>query len=161
MKWDVRFLCLAKEVATWSKDPGSKVGSVIADSKHRVVGLGFNGFPPGIKDDERLQDRPTKLKFVLHAEDNAIAFASRTDLAGCTIYVWDIPPCTACASKIIRSGIARVVSPPNNREDWADNCNLAEGLMREAGIEIVHIDRSVIDKWHGLNKDEPVTVTRF
>ena len=61
MKWDVRFLRLAREVSTWSKD-GTGVGAVVADPKHRVVGLGYNGFPSGIEDNERLKDRMVEIE---------------------------------------------------------------------------------------------------
>jgi len=44
--WDYRFLAMVQLVAAWSKDPSSKVGSVITDGK-RIVSLGFNGFPAG------------------------------------------------------------------------------------------------------------------
>jgi dCMP deaminase len=55
--WDVRFLEMAKLVSTWSKDPSTQVGAVLVDPCHRVVSLGFNGFPRAIADDARLRDR--------------------------------------------------------------------------------------------------------
>ena len=144
MKWDVRFLRLAREASTWSKDPGLKVGAIIADHRHRVVGCGYNGFPPGIKDDERLQDRPTKLDIILHAEDNAIAYSYTTDLRNCSIYVWGIPPCAQCASKIIRAGITRVISTPNTKEAWQDQCTLAHGMFTEASVRTFTIEKSTV-----------------
>ena len=50
LSWDLRFLDLAKLVSTWSQDPSTKVGAVIADSDNRIVSIGYNGFPKGIKD---------------------------------------------------------------------------------------------------------------
>ena len=76
-KWDLRLLGLAKHVAEWSKDPSTKVGAVIADQKHRVLSLGFNGFARGVKDlAQRLDDRETKYDMIIHAERNAILFAN-------------------------------------------------------------------------------------
>jgi deoxycytidylate deaminase len=70
---DERYLALAKEVSTWSKDPSTQVGAVTVGSKKEVLSQGFNGFPRNIKDtDERYNNRETKYKFVVHAEMNAI-----------------------------------------------------------------------------------------
>jgi deoxycytidylate deaminase len=43
-KWDERYLALAKEVSTWSKDPSTQVGAVTVGSKKEVLSQGFNGF---------------------------------------------------------------------------------------------------------------------
>jgi dCMP deaminase len=83
--WDLRFLTLAKTVSTWSKDPSTKVGAVIVDKNRRVVSLGYNGFPKGVKDTiEKLEDREQKYKHMVHAERNAMLFANKS-LKGCTI----------------------------------------------------------------------------
>ncbi|MBT7127172.1 MAG: CMP deaminase, partial [Candidatus Thioglobus sp.] len=72
-KWDKRYLGLAAEVSTWSKDPSTQVGAVTVGSKKEVLSQGFNGFPRGIDDsDERYNNRDTKYKLVVHAEMNAI-----------------------------------------------------------------------------------------
>lgn len=72
LKWHHRFLSLAKHVAGWSKDPSTKVGCVIAKDK-RIVSVGYNGFPEGIRDTyERLNNRELKYQIVQHAEENAI-----------------------------------------------------------------------------------------
>ena len=85
--WDKRFLDMARLVAAWSKDPSTQVGAVVVDPDYRVRGMGYNGFPAGIKDDERLHDRPAKHKLVVHAETNAIATACRhgASFLGCTL----------------------------------------------------------------------------
>ncbi len=65
--WNKRFLDLAEHVASWSKDPSTKVGAVVVDEKKRVVSLGYNGFPRGVLDiDSRYNDRDTKHLFVAH-----------------------------------------------------------------------------------------------
>ena len=40
-KWDQRFLELAKQISTWSKDPSTQVGCVVVgpDREIRVLGL--------------------------------------------------------------------------------------------------------------------------
>ena len=96
-KWDRRFIELAQHIATWSKDPSSKVAAVIVDEYRRVVSVGFNGFPAGVSDEEVPRER--KLLRVVHAEVNALAFAT-APVRGCTIYVTH-PCCANCAAILI------------------------------------------------------------
>lgn len=139
--WDLRFLSMAQLVAAWSKDPSSKVGSVITDGK-RIVSLGFNGFPAGTDDDPAIYaDRDRKYRRVLHAEQNAISFARR-DLAGCTIYITH-PPCARCAAQIIQEGIKRVVCPcpsPEFLARWSDDMKEARAMFNEANVSFVELD---------------------
>ena len=138
-KWDKRFLGLAEHVSQWSKDPSTKVGCCIADTKNRIVSVGYNGFPIGVADNEAyLNDRDKKLQRTIHAEPNAILFAQR-DLTDHTLYVYPFPPCVNCAALIIQSGIVRVVSPeasPELRERWHESMLAAEEMFKEAGVEL-------------------------
>ncbi|NDG28619.1 CMP deaminase [bacterium] len=134
-KWDVRFLELARFVSNWSLDPSTKVGAVISDKHNRVVSIGYNGFPKGIKDDERLNDRETKYKIIVHGEINAITFANR-NLEDCTLYTYPFEPCPRCAGIIIQSGIKRIVAPINKIDRWENDFKLSRQLFNEANIEI-------------------------
>lgn len=107
-KWDKRFLEMAELVATWSKDPSTKVGAVIVDGKNRVVGTGYNGPPRGVVDEDLSEDRERRLMRTIHAEVNAILFSNKSDLSDATIYV-TAPPCANCATLIIQKGIRHVV----------------------------------------------------
>lgn len=143
-KWDNRFIGLANLIATWSRDPSTGVGAVIADPNNRIVSMGFNGFPRSVRDDDTiLENRDEKLRRTIHAETNAILFASRP-VAGCTIYVTH-PPCAKCAAVIIQSGIARVVSrPPWNSftDRWADDIKSANEMFIEAGVTFDYVGGS-------------------
>lgn len=138
-KWDKRFMDLAKHISSWSKDPSTKVGCVIADDDKKVVALGYNGFPRGIADSpERLNHRETKYKFVVHSEPNAFANANRS-VKGCTIYTYPFAPCSDCMKLIITNGIKRVVylaATPELRARWGESLKFAEDMAREAGLEI-------------------------
>lgn len=134
--WDKRFLILARHISTYSKDPSTQVGAVIFDKNNRVISMGYNGFPVGIKDNERIFDRDTKLQLTIHAEMNAILF-SHNNLDGSTIAVWPFPPCSSCSSCIIQSGISRVISVNNVPERWRESMEKSKALLREAGREIV------------------------
>lgn len=134
--WDIRFLELAQLVGSWSKDPTTQVGAVIVDESHRVVSLGYNGFPRNVQDHEyRLEDRELKLHMTIHAEQNAILFAHK-DLQGCTMYTWPIQCCAQCAAMIIQSGIKRVVSPNMTfRPEWRKSFDIANTMFEDAKVE--------------------------
>ena len=140
-KWDQRYLALAKEVSTWSKDPSTQVGAVTVGSKKEVLSQGFNGFPRSIKDsDERYNDRETKYKLVVHAEMNAIynATYSGTSLDGATLYVYGLPICSECAKGIIQVGIKKVVVEKSKELDnWNESVQLSKKMFDEAGVELI------------------------
>jgi dCMP deaminase len=120
-KWDKRFLSMAREVASWSKDPTTKVGCVIVRGKTEL-GLGYNGFPPQVKDkDEWWQDREIKNKLVIHAEANAIRKASaHGSLQGCTAYIWPCATCGECAKLLTAYGITKVLAPKSHRTEFEE-----------------------------------------
>lgn len=134
-KWDKRFLDLAKLVASWSKDPSTQVGAVITDYNNKIISLGYNGFPVGVSDNNRLQDRDLKYKIIIHAECNALMFA-RTELTGYTIYTYPFMPCPKCASMIVQAGILRVVSYNNMPDRWMQDFKVSEDIFKECEIDL-------------------------
>jgi dCMP deaminase len=134
MKWELRYLEMARLVSTWSKDPSTKVGAVIVDSDNTVISVGFNGLPRRIQDtDQRLNNRDIKLKMIIHAEINAIITAKRP-LNGTTIYTYPFMSCSQCAGMIIQSGICRHISYKTNNERWKDSFDLALEMFDEARV---------------------------
>lgn len=137
-KWDKRFLDQAAQVATWSKDPSSRLGAV-AVLDRRIVATGYNGFPEGFPDDEELyNDRDTKLKYVVHAEENAIYNAARygVSLKGATLYVDGIATCSKCAKAVIQSGVKRVVMRYKPmKSDWASSFEDTKFMFEKCGVE--------------------------
>lgn len=144
-KWDKRYMQLARQVASWSKDPSSQIGAVAIAPKGQVLSQGYNGFPRGIADsEERMNHRETKYKFIVHAEMNAIynATYNGVSLDGATLYVSGLPCCAECAKGIIQVGISRVVmdgDPQNPR--WKESCDLALSMFQESGVEVRFIPR--------------------
>lgn len=135
IKWDKKYLSLAKFISDWSKDLSTKVGAVIFDDKFRVVSLGYNGFPQNIYDNpELIENRDTKLMLTVHAEINAIIFAKR-DLTGCNLVTFPFSPCSNCGSAIIQSGIKRVVSLESDNPRWKESFEFSKKMFQEAGIE--------------------------
>ena len=111
--------------------------------------MGMNGFPRGIADTpERLNDRETKLKLVVHGEMNAVLAAARVGipLKGCTMYLaatsvdgglWGGPPCVRCTVEVIQAGIIEIVSYPVKSaiSKWAADLETARILLDEAGVK--------------------------
>lgn len=147
-RWDKHFLGLSLYHSRLSKDPSTRVGSVIVGPDREILSAGFNGFPRGIADTpERLCDRETKLKLIVHAEMNALLAAARTGmrLKGCSLYlaatddsglVWGGPPCTRCMVEIIQVGISEIVTYPIKSvpSRWHEDLKLARSLIEEVGI---------------------------
>lgn len=146
-KWDIRFLSMAKLVASWSKDVnGTQVGAVFVTQERRVISVGYNGFAQGIDDlEERYNDRNLKYDLVVHAEENGLIFANRDELKGCCLYTYPFMPCSRCAAKMIQAGIKRVVSLENNNPRWVDNFKLTIIQFSEKGIILDLYDPGVLN----------------
>jgi dCMP deaminase len=132
---------MAQHVARLSKDPSTKVGAVIFDPKRRIVSAGYNGFARGVADTmDRLKDRDIKYKMVLHAEKNAIMFAT-APLDNCTIVVTH-PCCAQCAAQVIQSGIKNVIWPRPGTDflaRWGDDYKLAHLQFSEAKVRVLEV----------------------
>ena len=136
-KWDKRFMDLAKQVATWSKDRSTGVGAVIVNDNKKVLSIGFNGFPRGVNDDiEERHIRPEKNLYVVHAERNALDEAE-TSLVGATIYCTFFT-CATCAHGIIQKGLKRVVAPEPDweAERYSESQKAAMKMYNEVGIQV-------------------------
>lgn len=140
--WSRRFLRLALEVASWSKDPKGGVGAVLVDERKRVVGLGFNGFPDRIPDDEALLNDPeAKLPRMIHAEVNAVLNATRS-VHGASLFT-TLTPCAECAKLIIQAGISevyRLPHPSHRHTRWTSSFDLAATILTEAGVRIETVE---------------------
>ncbi|WJN63367.1 deoxycytidylate deaminase [Streptomyces phage phiScoe55] len=120
-------LGIAAEVATMADCTRSQVGCVILNKRKRILGVGYNGLPPGIPGcatagncprgrltrDECAPDSDYANCAADHAERNAIRDAldkgiHPDELKGSTIYVTR-KPCPACQTLITAVGIERVV----------------------------------------------------
>jgi len=139
-KWQARFMSLARQVASWSKDESTKVGAVIVRPDRTIASVGFNGFARGVRDDRGgIINRETKLMRTIHAELNAI-LSAKEPLGDCFLFVWPFQPCAQCAAAIIQSGIKRVYFPVptdiERGERWKDSFNEALAMFYEAGIYV-------------------------
>jgi dCMP deaminase len=137
--WGDKYIHLAKEISTWSKDPSTKIGAVVIGEHGQILSQGYNGFPRGINDTpERLNDRERKYELIVHAEMNAIynACLNGVSLKDSTLYVYGLPICNECAKGIIQVGIKKVVAmrPQIYNSQWDKSIKDAEALFREAEV---------------------------
>ena len=147
-KWDIRYLQLAENIASWSKDPSTQIGAIAVGTKGQVLAQGYNGFPRGVEDRvSYYEDRETKYKYVVHAEMNVIynATYNGVSLDGSTLYVSGLPVCSDCAKGIIQVGISKVVMKEQNiPQRWAESWGMTAGLFDEANInwEFINVTSS-------------------
>ena len=140
--WDLRFLDGTRRVAGWSKDPSTQVGAIIADGAHRIVSVGFNGFPAGMADTPaRYADRADKYARIIHAEMNALLCAP-VGLHGSTIYT-SLPPCDRCTVMLLQTGVHRFVSaavPIDVLDRWQETITRSRQFVDECGGEWVNYE---------------------
>ena len=142
ISWDQYFMGIALLSAQRSKDPNTQVGACIVNSEHRIVGVGYNGFPSGCDDNVLPWSREgsyleTKYPFVVHAELNAI-LNSIQNLKGCTIYV-ALFPCNECAKAIIQSGISEIVYLCDKYAD-TDGVKASKLMLTQAKVKLRKLD---------------------
>jgi len=134
--WDAYFLAIAEAVSRRSPDPSTRHGCVLVDADRRVVATGYNGPVAGLPNDMVPLERPAKYDWLIHAEDNAVAFA-RCDLRGSTAYVTG-PPCAACFRRLLQVGVRRIVHAGRTSacisEPEAAAC---DAMARALGVEVV------------------------
>jgi dCMP deaminase len=133
---------MAKEISTWSKDPSAKIGAIAVGEKGQILSQGFNGFPRGVDDtEERLNDRETKYKYVVHGEMNCIynACLNGVSLNGATLYVHGLPVCSECSKGIVQVGIKRVIMeyPDNIPDRWRDSLKITREILHEGGVVVL------------------------
>lgn len=142
ISWDRYFMGIALLSAQRSKDPNTQVGACIVNSEHRIVGVGYNGFPSGCDDNALPWAREggyleTKYPFVVHAELNAI-LNSIQNLKGCTVYV-ALFPCNECAKAIIQSGISEIVYLCDKYAD-TDGVKASKLMLTQANVKLRKLD---------------------
>lgn len=125
--WDEYFLLIAEAVALRADCTRRKVGAVIVDQYHRIVATGYNGAYPGgpsclagqcprgrMSHEEvalgSSYDSGPGSCVALHAEQNAVMYASMDQRVRGTIYSTE-EPCDGCWRMLAGSGVQRVVWP--------------------------------------------------
>lgn len=143
LSWDDYFMEITRLVARRSTCLRRHVGSIIVRDR-RILATGYNGAPRGLKHCSELgclrekmgvpSGRMQELCRGLHAEQNAIIQAALFGVSIENSHIYTVTqPCVVCAKMIINAGIKRIVFD----EPYPDQ--LAEDMIKEAGIELVNI----------------------
>jgi len=107
--WVDYFIAMAFIARTRSHDAETQHGCVITDSNHRVLGVGYNGFPRAC--DPMVESclpniRPEKYPWMLHSEHNACVNCSLTPYKGIAhVTGW---PCNGCVMTMWQHGVETV-----------------------------------------------------
>jgi dCMP deaminase len=113
--FDEIYMELAENLAAKSHCVKAQVGAVLTKDT-RIISLGYNGPPAGTYNCDQVwpetgcpRDSKGSCSLALHAEQNAILYASKNNVAveGSTLYV-TLSPCIACARVIFTVGIKKV-----------------------------------------------------
>lgn len=138
--WDNKFIKLAQEIATWSKDPSTKVGAILVDADHNVIGTGYNGFPRGVPDDPaEYDDREIKYSKIVHGEINAILSARGNLPYAHTLYTIPFMPCCRCAGIIIQAKISNVVTIYSDNERWKESFAITRKMFSQAQVNLTEL----------------------
>jgi len=144
-RWENRFVKLADHVSTWSKDPNTKIGAVVAlPFSRQILSTGYNGLPRGVDDgvpERSSRENGEKYYWYGHAERNAIYNAARfgIQLMDSIIHLNAGMPCTGCAIAIIQAGIKGVVCQdghPTGTDNpkWTEEAERSRVMFKEAGV---------------------------
>lgn len=96
ISWDEYFMGVATLSGMRSKDPNTQVGACIVSEEHKILSMGYNGFPTGCSDDDfpwAREGEPLENKYfyTTHSELNAILNYRGGSLEGATMYVTLFP----------------------------------------------------------------------
>jgi dCMP deaminase len=138
-KWQKRFLDIARQIATWSKDPSTQVGAIAVSPVRAILETGYNGLPRGVEDKPARMERPAKYIWTAHAEANLVAHAARERLEGSTVYVTHMC-CADCTKLLINAGVAAVVVGPGTTSMPEEQFTAAFEMLFEAGVRVQVIE---------------------
>jgi dCMP deaminase len=127
--WDEWGLWIAAAVALRADCRRLRVGSVLMDSHHRIVGQGYNGAAPGGPSCLKGQcprafsdvasgssyDTGPGACIATHAEQNALLDAGLVRARGTVVYVTE-HPCQGCFKIMGTAQVSKVVWPGGSRE---------------------------------------------
>lgn len=148
ISWNEYFMFSAILASKRSKDPSTKVGAVVVNNEHRIVGTGYNGFPNGIDDsllpwskDSKLFEE-TKYAYVVHAESNCLTNSVKSNLKGCSLFV-TLFPCSSCTKLIIQRGINYIIYLNECKDQTSGDHKASLRMLELAGIKLTKFNSDV------------------
>jgi dCMP deaminase len=143
--WHQYFMETAFLVGTRTTCLRRKVGAVLVKN-NQIIASGYNGAPKGVDHcsvtgclRQELNVPSGKMHELCrgtHAEQNAIiqAAVNGTSIAGAILYC-TTQPCIICTKMLINAEISEIYIAESYEDD------LALDLLREAGIELIRVDK--------------------
>lgn len=138
--WNDYFLGLAKAVSQRSHDIHTQHGCIITDQQNRIIGVGYNGFPKGMNDNNLPTSRPEKYRWMIHAERNALSNCVIRPDNG-TAYITG-QSCNQCIMSLWQEGVKTVVMANNHGTYLFDEKEQKQFdlFCQHTGIQIVKVD---------------------
>lgn len=146
--FDDIYMDLAVNLAKRSHCVKAQVGAVLTKDT-RIISLGYNGPPAGthncdVEFPEQGCPRDSKgsCSLALHAEQNAILYASKNKVAveGSTLYV-TLSPCIACARVVYTMGIKKVIFIDSYAAFKKLPTDEGVEFLKKFGVEVEQYDR--------------------
>ncbi|XP_016838361.1 uncharacterized protein LOC100678792 isoform X2 [Nasonia vitripennis] len=143
---DSIFMEMADLVSKYSNDSKCKVGACIVREDNEIVSFGYNHMPRFFDDktkkimdsdeeSKHWEQKEVKLKYVCHAELNAIVNKNHKSMKNGKIYQ-TLAPCDDCFKIIVKSGIKEINY----------NYNLPKWHVKEYMKKIITINQAAIGK---------------
>lgn len=148
--FDEIYMELAENLAKRSHCVKAQVGAVLTKDT-RIVSLGYNGPPAGTHNcdlewpkDGCPRDSKGSCSLALHAEQNAILYASKNNVVmeGCTLYV-TLSPCISCARVIYTMGIKKVYYLNSYADFKGLKSDEGVDFLQKFGVEVVRYAKKV------------------
>jgi len=120
--WHARFLAMAQELSTWSKDKDTGSGAILVRQDKTIASIGFSGFPQGVDDAPVYAGESEACKIMMiSAARNALLFSKDSTHQGHTAYIWPGPPDLDAVSHLAHEGVKTIVYPVFKGKDTLDN----------------------------------------
>jgi len=141
--WTDYFLGLAKVVSQRSHDIHTQHGCIITDQNHRILGVGYNGFPRNVDDNLLPTSRPDKYNWMIHAERNALSNCVVRPDNGIAYVTGQC--CNDCIMALWQEGIATVFMTKNHGTHLFDENaqKRFDTFVQLSGIKINYIDANL------------------
>lgn len=148
-KWIEYFMRIAYEVSKLSRDPKTRIGTVLVKDKN-IISTGFNGFARGVSDHySRYSDRLLKYDFICHSESNSITNCARNGISSFNSICLTLGvPCAECTKVLIQGGISKIIihkqwPEMNHVKKWIDSVKISKIMLKEANIPIEIFDKKL------------------
>lgn len=141
--WTNYFLGLAKVASQRSHDIHTQHGCIITDANHRILGVGYNGFPKGLDDSILPLGRPEKYDWMIHAERNALSNCVVRPDNGIAYVTGQC--CNDCVMALWQEGITHIVMSNSHGTHRFDEHQqkIFDQFIELSGLKIEKVDQDL------------------